>query len=428
MRVLVCDDNFDRGADTLRELQRSGVPHRAVPAFGRDLADAIDQLFRYADKALKGGPKRPALTLNPKAFGSSRIDIAILDNNLAELDVSGARHTAETLAGYIRAFTNIPYIVSLNKNPQVDFDLRHLMGDYRTHADLALNTEHLSNRSLWLATVPRRASHFCPWYWPRLVDEPNRRNRQVAFVRAHIDRPVLEALRFPQEQVDYLTPHARGALSAEANPLALGSVTFREFFVSSCLSLPIRLERQRLADRLDSSDLRERRASLAVIARVVAAEIDRWLRRYLVGPQDVLVDVPHLIARMPFLLGDGSTRRDSWNRSVQERASPFGMSGALYRAHVARTRFPLAQWTPSTCFWWQMLKSNSKLNDMFYQQESHWPNLVFCEDVSRFLSAISSASRPEPREFAADFDGTWDRRFVAMVADMQYSPKTRFAV
>ena len=118
---------------------------------------AIDALFERARRLLNRQWTLSRATLKGTVFEPSDFDIVVLDNNLAALEVSGARQTAESIAGYIRAFTNIPYIVSLNKNPEVDFDLRYLLGDYQTQADVALNTDHLANRALWRGLTGRQS-------------------------------------------------------------------------------------------------------------------------------------------------------------------------------------------------------------------------------------------------------------------------------
>ena len=93
-------------------------------------------------------------------FGLPTPDIVILDNNLAELTIPGARHTAESIAGYIRAFTNIPYIVSLNKNPDIDFDLRYLMGDRHTQADVRFEQRSPFNPCSMARTTAIRGGPF----------------------------------------------------------------------------------------------------------------------------------------------------------------------------------------------------------------------------------------------------------------------------
>ena len=78
-------------------------------------------------------------------------DLILLDTNLTHLGCSrGPRLTAESIAGYIRAFTAGTGTSSPSTRiPDVDFDLRFLIGDYTTRTDLALNETHLGNRALW---------------------------------------------------------------------------------------------------------------------------------------------------------------------------------------------------------------------------------------------------------------------------------------
>ena len=428
MKILVCDDYEDRGADTLQEIANSKVDHEPIGAFGNTLKEGIDALFEHARRVLSGELTRSPAPLKGTVFEQSDVDIVILDNNLAALDVSGARHTAESIAGYIRAFTSTPYIVSLNKNPEVDFDLRHLIGDYHTQADVALNTDHLANRALWRARPGAGVNHFQPWYWPFLSEAPTKRRRQIAFVKEHLSEPVLEALSFSADHIDYLSRHAKGALSPETEDGSIGTVTFREFFERSCRSLPIRKEREELASKIDSESPTERSTALRIVARVIAAEIDRWIRRDLLGPQDVLVDVPHLLMRMPFLLGSNASRLKQWNKAVLAPRRPFGLSEGIYRKHLARASFTRSIWVKSPCFWWQSLKADERLNRMFVADESNWVDAAFCEDVSRFKALSSGARLSEPREFTTEFEGTWNRRHVAVIEGKKYSPRSRLAV
>ena len=144
------------------------------------------------------------------------VDIILLDNNLGYLRMEGPRHTADSVAGYIQAFTTTPYVVSLNKNPDVDFDLRYLIGDYTTRADLALNTKHLSNPAIWTGRKNDAKDGFLPWYWPNLLKVADKRRRQIDFVSRRLKNPVLTAYGFDRELVNSLSRHAKGALSPEA--------------------------------------------------------------------------------------------------------------------------------------------------------------------------------------------------------------------
>lgn len=186
MKILVCDDIRTRGEKTRKEIAAAEAAHDTSLLSGDALTKAITWLFRRADAVLSE-PEAATADDELSEF-SSDFDIAILDNNLSALKVAGARHTAESIAGHLRAFGAIPYIVSLNKNPQVDFDLRFLVGDYQTHADLALNDKHLSNRALWTGEPSHAKDRFLPWYWLSLNAAARRRRRQTEFVEGLVSR------------------------------------------------------------------------------------------------------------------------------------------------------------------------------------------------------------------------------------------------
>ena len=413
MKILVCDDERIRGEKT-RTAIAAGTDHETRLLAGDDLTEQIGSLFDLAASTLK--PNSSTASTRSE-FESEEYDIAILDNNLSELDIRNARHTAESIAGYVRAFWKIPYIVSLNKNPHVDFDLRYLVGDYQTHADLALNDKHLSISALWTGTSVN--DEFRPWYWPAMEDVVRRRRRQIAFVKKHLDDSILSALDLPNSATDRLSRHALGALCAEAR--LVQRVTFRKFFVASCRSLPIRRERELLARSITSKD----DPVCDIVCRVVAGELDRWIRRNLLAPQDVLVDLPHLLMRMPFLLGAKARRLQAWNDVVAATQPPYGLSTALYRSHLRDARFREDAWVKSPCFWWTCLKSDRELNSRFARNRQRWASAVFCEDLSRFREY--RADEDGPSEFAAEVEGTWARRHVEIVGSWSYTPRSRFA-
>ena len=418
MKILVCDDIRNRGERNRREIAAADTGLDTELLAGDALKAEIHGLFDRAEAVLSNPESATTGSERPKF--SSDFDVVIMDNNLSALKVDGARHTAESIAGHVRAFGNIPYIVSLNKNPHVDFDLRYLVGDYQTHADLALNDKHLSNRALWTGNPNDAKDDFLPWYWPALNNAAERRREQTAFVAEHLDEPILKSMGFPAPATNDLSRHARGALSPDA--ALVSKVTFMKFFVTACRSLPIRADRAKLAKAASASDMARR-----VVARVVAGELDRWVRRDLLGPQDSLVDVPHLLMRMPFLLGRDVNDPARWNDAVMENEEPYGLSDDLYRNHLLGAKFLLHEvWTKSPSFWWRKLKSNRELNQMFFGGESQWPEVVFCEDLSRFTSPDTRTAKG-PMEFAAEFEGSWTRRHVWHAKGKHYAPMSRLA-
>ena len=405
MKILVCDDQQDGF-----EAARQRIPSRGVHGLYEDgLRDALSELFDAISKVL-GGDLAP----DPAEIGPfAGYDVAIVDNNLSELDFKGARLSAETIIGYLRAFTGIPYIISLNKNPDVDFDLRYLFGDYQSQADLAINTPHIESGRLWgLATKDR----FAPWYWPRLPNAATRRREQVQFVLKFLDAPIWHKLGFPDAFGDHVSKRAQAALDDPKTQHSTNETTFREFFngthallADDCAAI------SELSD--DGDELANR-----ILSRVVAADVDRWVRRDLLGPQDLLIDLPHLVARMPYLLGDNANAIERWNKAVHEMDAPFGMDPIVYEKYVKTARFVGHIWVPSPSFWWPVLNADDGIFDLFMESKQ-WPNAAFCEDISSF---VLTEDRDQVHEIEVEMESSWPRRHVAKVPDRQYSPRSRF--
>ena len=192
MKVLVCDDvPGDRSEfeDAIRDAEQPDIELKRL--CGDKLKQTLNTLIACANATL--GDAEGTCELSPTEFDD--VDLIILDNNLAHLGIAGARLTAESIAGYIRAFTSASYIVSINKNPDVDFDLRYLIGDYATRADVALNSHHLSNPALWTRNRWEAVNGFLPWYWPKFLDAGASRREKIEFVRSRFGRICSRGLR-----------------------------------------------------------------------------------------------------------------------------------------------------------------------------------------------------------------------------------------
>ncbi len=267
--ILVCDDETTAFQRTKSKLDAKCEVQGLV---GSKLREALKTLFEAVRVYLSDEANGQVKDLSAASAAFKDFDVAILDNNLWALNLDGVTLTAESLIGYLRAFTNIPYIISLNKNPDVDFDLRYLIGDYQTHADLALNTDHLSYRVLWqsrLDTRDFRTDVFAPSYWPNINEVSGPRRDLIKTLEGRLDEPVLEVLSFPEQYWELLSRHAKGAIS----PLAttnqdLSTVNCIRFFKKSCKSLPPR-EVKILYRRACKGDPYARSS----IARSVAADL-----------------------------------------------------------------------------------------------------------------------------------------------------------
>ena len=422
MKILVCDDKQELCDEIVAYVQES-LGEKPEPLVGERLTTELTSFFESIKECLNVDDSANCKPLPASPFDEA---IVILDNNLTFLKVPGPPLTAESIAGYLRAFTRADYLISLNLNTDVDFDLRYLVGDYSTRADLALNTSHLTNCGLWTGNPADAKDGFLPWYWPRLNTVVAKRREQIQFIRDHLDEPLLTSLGFDKIRTSHLSPHALGALSPKAEPegakdngLNPEHISFTDVFVARDRSLPVRSERENLLRAIDNEVVRD------VIARTIAADIDFWFRRHVIGPQEPLVDVPHLMMRLPFVLGSQAGSLNAWNRVVNSGRPPFGLDGKLYETHLARTKYEHDLWVPHTCFWWHELKNDPTLDELFFAaKDGDWADVVFCEDRSAFVEREPKSGQP-PIEFPAEFEGaSWGRRHVAHIPGYQYAPRS----
>ena len=432
MNVLVCDDLDNQNLEleeSIESARQSDITTKRL--YGSELKEQLSTLIDRADWALSGdtGPNNRSVTAFDKGF-----DLIILDNNLAHLGIRGARLTAESIAGYIRAFSSSSYIVSINKNPGVDFDLRYLVGDYATKTDLALNTRHLSNPALWTGKSSDARDGFLPWYWPTLRSSGSNRRKQIEFVKRHFNESVCDALGIATDDFRFLPRQARSLLSraeetreieSSDDGLSGLSATFHDIFLVSGRSIPSKDERERIIAKSSGDDPTFKTA----MAQVVAADIESWFRRDVLGPQETLVDIPHLLIRMPFLLGNRSENIACWNSvlDTDNEPPPYGLDPALFDDHLEGARFDQEVWAPRPCFWWSKLREDNILSGQFSADAMDWADAVFCEDRSEFLPLDMREGSFPPREFVAQFEGSWNRRYVAGIQGIRYVPKSRFA-
>ena len=127
MKILLCYDETDRGNEAAEHAMRGGVGEEEIEKlFGTQLADEVKGLLKRVDDQI-----RCAKPETEKLGFDDDWDLILIDDNLTRLEHMDSRLTAEAFVDYIRAFTNIPYAISLNRM-KFDFDLRFLLQLYST--------------------------------------------------------------------------------------------------------------------------------------------------------------------------------------------------------------------------------------------------------------------------------------------------------
>lgn len=136
----------------------------------------------------------------------------------------------------------------------------------------------------------------------------------------------------------------------------------------------------------------------------------------MLGPQDVLVDIPHLIQRCPFLLGGDISDRKTWDQAVN------GSLNNLKELVPTAAWFCASDWLTRPAVWWHQLQQHGPFGEARAAFDfGNVPDFVFLEDASRF------GPFDEAREFRAGFHNIYDRRYLKIFPGIRYAPQRRLA-
>ena len=391
--VLVCDDDVDLAAGWSEEIRQvAPAQYEIGPAPTRDdVRDGTKEILLRRGAARDGEPREQLECL------FDGVDILLIDYDLVHIDDDNAQHTGESVARLVRTFSDCTVAVVLNQFPGVHFDLS-LRGHITSHADLNIDVDLIANPGLW-HSPPWEG--FRPWYWQTLARAVDSQRAREEIVASAMAKPILDCFRMQAEDASRLSDSAFAFVAPDAEDFpALQAKTFESF-----LSMT--------ADGRDAASLLD--TNPAAAASFVAARLGKWLEREVLGPQDVLVDVPHLLQRYPFLMGEAVSDVGAWNNTIHD---------------VDRLKEVIQQhywFEPQDCLskpavWCQRLEMDEKFTEFRQSFDySSVPEVVFSEDCSVFID-ISEAT-----EFRAGFHNSFDRRFVSRLEDIQYGPQRRFA-
>ena len=143
------------------------------------------------------------------------------------------------------------------------------------------------------------------------------------------------------------------------------------------------------------------------------------------------MDSPHLAARYPSLLTGDRKKQSTWNKTTSLRG--VGKTGLRYNL-IESCRLEKQDWLSRPVWFWTEISKLEAIREVHEPWSAEQGDLVFCEDVSRFLP------RAETVEFVADVLSPFSRRFVVnrsscknskLVQNLRgvvYEPKVRFAM
>ncbi|MBF0181189.1 MAG: hypothetical protein HQM03_14295 [Magnetococcales bacterium] len=402
-RIVICDDVPEDAEGWRAELSRilpGAVPDRehAVELCPEDELKQGLQNLMSRRAAARG---KSEWSESGTVFDGA--EIVVIDYDLAHIS-GGSLITAETMARLCRAFTDTPVILIMNQYREFDFDLS-LRGHPDSRADLNIKSEHLSRPRLWHFNADD-SSQFRPWYWPELSSAAERQKKRVADLleNGNLEVSILEHLGFTETETERMWSNALGFL----HPKDPRSATFRTFVQESGKGTDVK----------DDRPLTESRHPCAqrAVARIAAARIAKWLDKLVLASQDILVDLPHLVERMPCLVPkDHRNDVTAWNAFVTLEENPKTDADLL-----RRFGFQKPHWLSRPACWWTRIDEDRELRMARKEDRLGNPNdFVFREDSSDF------ANRDDSQEFRADFDCIFDRRSLTEVDGLEYGPRVR---
>lgn len=326
------------------------------------------------------------------------VSILVIDWELLQ---SSVFIDGESVAYLVRCFSTCRAIILLNKFGHNNFDLT-LKGHPESFADLNIGSQQLDSLGLW--GQPQEGFH--PWYWPSLLTHLKHFEKQCTEIRQHLDSPIFEVLGLPLQIAKYLPKSIAEFLGGEPT-----EVTFRQVVSSSPFALQPRDAKKGAQTRTVPPEM---------IARIASARISKWLERLVLTGQDILVDAQHLVSRFPSVLRRGINNMDYWQRTA--RLAPKERLNIDWEK-IESFRFKKDHWLSRPAWFWPAISQFDDIPEVKTPWKTSLPDWVFCEDISRF---VNSEAEPAPREFTADTESPFARRYVTKVPRVSYEPVVRF--
>jgi hypothetical protein len=266
---------------------------------------------------------------------------------------------------------------------------------------LEIGQNQLSSSALW----GNDEADFIPWYWPILPRYAETFEDWVQDVKRSIQagETIRDMLGFPEESWEWLP---RNVLQI------LGDERLEEFLMVNSYGLDPK-------DQASVKDQDGKIVDIETYARIAAARIAKWLAYDVLPQLDILVDAPHLGARLPSLVRGSRDDIGVWNSTAKRHvteAPNFDMKA------LEPYRLKKSHWLPRPVWFWRDVINCNNIKDVKEPWNIVEPEWVFCEDTSTF--------HPEEqcRPFKAEVVSPFASRYVRDIEGVNYFPKQRFAL
>lgn len=394
IKVLILDDEYDRAVGWQAIL--SGYIDGDVTVFAREQVSQFISELHAARLKSRGGDYSEVSMI-------SEFDLLIIDYDLLGLETENAAawSTGAEVAYAARLMCPIGPIVVVNQFGTSAFDLT-MKRTIASYADLDVGSTQITARGLWST---KGFTNFRPWSWPNLNVEASRFKSMYELVQANLNESVINFLAFDLE--DFEAPNFLSHEMAGLLGIKQGSeISFRDLAkkVSGVSVYNILEKDQKIVESMPDEQL----------ARLATCIVWRWLEKVVLPSQLVVIDLPHLVSRFPWILSNSSDVGAWAELSTLETPAGLvdGLAECLYD-HQGLFSRPV--------YWLEKVRRKFPMPDDF--DISKVPDLVFCEDSSKFVARNDAVS------FPSDLAGFDNERWVendleCEGKDVNYEPQS----
>ena len=386
--IVICDDEADVTREWKAKLEGvDQLKHRF-----NFLALTMSQLKATIEE-LEGRRAAARQSASHTSTATEVDDCALLVVDYDLLNAkTGGFVTGENVSYLARCYSGCGVILGLNqfyRDNVFELDLHSRPGSF---ADVNLSDKQLTVEGLWSADF--KQGTFRPWQWPIVPDLSELFEKRVESLKGNLEVPITRFFDFPDTVFDFLDRETQAFISPDAKDIR--SVSFLDF---------VRQSGQGVRGKDEQRNEHQ-------IARIAAARVNVWLERMILPAQSVLVDLPHLIERVPSIIGgEGAiAKQASW---VTFDPSPL--------TTISRHAFARPEWLSRSAWWWPMIESAEEQPELAAPWNYPGLSVAFCEDTSDFRA------RDQTHPFATAFNSPFARRYVAKLADVIYRPQVRLA-
>lgn len=394
IKVLILDDEYDRALGWKATV--SDYIDGDVTVFTREeVSQVISELHAARLKSRAG--------VYAEVSAISEYDLLIIDYDLLGLETENAAawSTGAEVAYAARLMCPIGPIVVVNQFGTSSFDLT-MKRTIASYADFDVGSTQITARGLWSSNG---FNDFRPWSWPNLNVEASRFKSMYELIKENLDKSVISFLAFDLQ--DFEAPNFLSHEMAGLLGIKQGSeISFRELAkkVSGVSVYNILEKDQAIVDSMPDEQL----------ARLATCIVWRWLEKVVLPSQLVIIDLPHLVSRFPWILSSSSDL-GAWEE-LRTLGTPQGLIEGLDEClydHQDLFSRPV--------YWLEKVRRTFPMPDEFEISET--PDLVFCEDSSSFVARDDAVSFPSD---LAGFDNErWVKNDLKCEGrDVNYEPQS----